>query len=65
MLPPLWQKVALFNPIVYLASAGSAGASTAYPTLTSLSAFSMIAAFMLACFAVVWVIFRTGYKLKA
>jgi ABC-2 type transport system permease protein len=31
MLPPFWQTVTLFNPVVYL-SAASAGASTAWPT---------------------------------
>jgi ABC-2 type transport system permease protein len=34
MLPPFWQTVALFNPVVYL-SAASAGASTAWPTSVS------------------------------
>ena len=64
MLPPVWQKVALFNPIVYLIS-GFRWSFYGISDVNIVVSFSMIAAFMLACFAVVWVIFRTGYKLKA
>ena len=64
MLPPVWQKVALFNPIVYLIS-GFRWSFYGISDVNIVVSFSMIAAFLLACFAVVWVIFRTGYKLKA
>ena len=64
MLPPLWQKVALFNPIVYLIS-GFRWSFYGISDVNIVVSFSMIAAFLLACFAAVWVIFRTGYKLKA
>ena len=64
MLPPLWQKVALFNPIVYLIS-GFRWSFYGISDVNIVVSFSMIMLFLLVCFAAVWVIFRTGYKLKA
>jgi ABC-2 type transport system permease protein len=64
MLPPVWQKVALLNPVVYLIS-GFRWSFYGISDVSIVVSFSMIAAFLLACFAAVWVIFRTGYKLKA
>ena len=64
MLPPLWQKVALFNPVVYLIS-GFRWSFYGISDVNIVVSFSMIMLFLLACFAAVWVIFRTGYKLKA
>jgi ABC-2 type transport system permease protein len=64
MLPPLWQKVALFNPIVYLIS-GFRWSFYGIADVNIVVSFGMIMVFLLACFATVWVIFRTGYKLKA
>ena len=64
ILPPLWQKVALFNPIVYLIS-GFRWSFYGISDVNIVVSFSMIMLFLLACFAAVWVIFRTGYKLKA
>jgi ABC-2 type transport system permease protein len=64
MLPPVWQKVALLNPVVYLIS-GFRWSFYGISDVNIVVSFSMIAAFLLACFAAVWVIFRTGYKLKA
>ena len=64
MLPPLWQKITLFNPVVYLISGfrwsfyGAADVSVAV-------SFTMTLAFMAACVAVVWWIFKTGYRLKS
>ncbi|MCB1376457.1 MAG: ABC transporter permease, partial [Rhodobacteraceae bacterium] len=63
MLPPLWQKITLLNPVVYLVSgfrwsffgAGDVGIGI---SLLAISAFS------LACLGVVWWIFRTGYRLR-
>jgi ABC-2 type transport system permease protein len=63
MLPPLWQKVALFNPIVYLIS-GFRWSFYEISDVNIVVSFSMILVFLLLCFAAVWVIFRTGYKLK-
>ena len=64
MLPPLWQKVALFNPIVYLIS-GFRWSFYGISDVNIVVSFSMVLLFLLLCFAIVWVIFRTGYKLKA
>lgn len=64
MLPPLWQKVALFNPVVYLIS-GFRWSFYGISDVNIVVSFSMIVVFLLLCFATVWVIFRTGYKLKA
>jgi ABC-2 type transport system permease protein len=64
MLPPLWQKVALFNPVVYLIS-GFRWSFYGIADVNIVVSFGMIVLFLLACFATVWVIFRTGYKLKA
>ncbi len=64
MLPPFWQTVTLFNPVVYLVS-GFRWAfyeSSDVPVLTSLS---MISVFLVLCLIVVLWIFRSGYKLKA
>ena len=63
MLPPLWQKISLFNPVVYLVSGfrwsffGTADVNVGI----SLAA---ILGFLLACLIAVWWIFRTGWKLK-
>ncbi|HWM65056.1 MAG TPA: ABC transporter permease [Steroidobacteraceae bacterium] len=64
MLPPFWQKVALFNPVVYLIS-GFRWSFYGISDVNIVVSFSMIVLFLLACFATVWAIFRTGYKLKA
>ncbi len=63
MLPPLWQKVALFNPIVYLIS-GFRWSFYGVSDVNIIVSFSMILVFLCVCFAAVWIIFRTGYKLK-
>jgi len=64
MLPPLWQKIALLNPVVYLVS----GFRWSFYGMADVSvgvSFAMTMAFLLLCTGVVWTIFRTGYKLKA
>ena len=63
MLPPVWQKIALFNPVVYLISAfrwSFYGVSDVNVVVS----FGMILVFLAVCLAVVAWIFRTGYKLK-
>lgn len=64
MLPPLWQKITLFNPVVYLVSGfrWSFYGSADVPVGISLA---MTALFLAICLAAVWWIFRTGYRLKA
>jgi ABC-2 type transport system permease protein len=63
MLPEPWSKIALFNPVVYLIS----GFRWAFYGTSDVPVGISLAAtlgFLLACFAVVTAIFRTGYKLK-
>jgi ABC-2 type transport system permease protein len=64
MLPPVWQKIALFNPVVYLISAfrwSFYGVSDVNVVIS----FGMTLVFLALCIAAVGWIFRTGYKLKA
>jgi ABC-2 type transport system permease protein len=63
MLPPFWQKVTLFNPVVYLIS----GFRWSFYGLADVPVGVSLAAttgFLLLCLATVWWIFRTGYRLK-
>ena len=64
MLPPLWQKVALFNPVVYLISGFRWSFYGISDVNVGVSAAAILA-FLFACLFVVWWIFRTGWKLKA
>ena len=63
MLPPGWQTVTYFNPVVYLISGfrWAFFGTSDVPVALSLLA---IAGFLLLCLAVVWAIFRTGYRIK-
>jgi ABC-2 type transport system permease protein len=63
MLPPFWQKVALFNPVVYLISGFRWSFYGVSDVSVSISA-CMALAFLALCSVVVWWIFKTGYKLK-
>ncbi|KAF0809292.1 putative ABC transporter inner membrane protein [Alcanivorax sp. S71-1-4] len=63
MLPPLWQKITLFNPVVYLIS-GFRWSFYGVSDVDVVVSFGMTVAFMLACVLVIWWIFRTGYRLK-
>ncbi|MCC5958935.1 MAG: ABC transporter permease [Rhodobacteraceae bacterium] len=64
MLPPFWQTVTLFNPVVYLIS-GFRWSFYGIADVSLAASVGMIALFLVACLAVVSWIFRTGYKLKA
>ena len=63
MLPPFWQTVTLFNPVVYLVSGfrwSFLGVSDISPGIS----LAMTFVFMAAClFGIGW-IFKTGYRLK-
>jgi ABC-2 type transport system permease protein len=64
MLPPVWQTVSLFNPVVYLVS----GFRWSFYNLGDVSlaaSLGMTLLFMFICMAIVYWIFRTGYRLKA
>lgn len=64
MLPPFWQKVTLFNPVVYLIS----GFRWSFYGVSDVSlgvSVGMTLVFLTVCLAAVWWIFRSGYRLKA
>lgn len=63
MLPPVWQTVTLFNPVVYLISGFRWSFYENADVSVGLSVW-ITAFFMCACLAVIWWIFRTGYRLK-
>jgi ABC-2 type transport system permease protein len=63
MLPPFWQKVTLFNPVVYLVSGFRWSFYGVADVAVGTSLF-MIGVFLAICLAVVWWIFRTGYRLR-
>jgi len=63
MLPPAWQTVTLFNPVVYLISGFRWSFFEVADVSVGLSLF-MILAFLGACLLIVWWMFKTGYRLK-
>ncbi|HEY8384753.1 MAG TPA: ABC transporter permease [Porticoccaceae bacterium] len=63
MLPPLWQTIILFNPVVYLVS-GFRWSFYGVSDVNVVTSFLMILVFMLVCLAVIAWIFRTGYRIK-
>jgi ABC-2 type transport system permease protein len=63
MLPPAWQTVTLFNPVLYLIS----GFRWSFFEVADVSvgvSLAMISLFMLICLVLVWWMFKTGYRLK-
>jgi ABC-2 type transport system permease protein len=64
MLPPFWQKVALFNPVVYLISGFRWSFYGVSDVGVALSA-GMGVGLLAVCMAAIWWIFKTGYKLRA
>jgi ABC-2 type transport system permease protein len=63
MLPPFWQKVTLFNPVVYLIS-GFRWSFYGVADVNVGISLAAIVGFLALCLAVVWWIFKTGWKLK-
>jgi ABC-2 type transport system permease protein len=64
VLPPAWQTVTLFNPVVYLVS----GFRWSFFEIADVHvgvSLAMTALFLALCLGAVWWIFRTGYRLKA
>jgi ABC-2 type transport system permease protein len=64
VLPPAWQTVTLFNPIVYLVS----GFRWSFYEIADVRvgvSLAMTSLFLVVCLAAVWWIFKTGYRLKA
>jgi ABC-2 type transport system permease protein len=63
VLPPAWQTVTLFNPVVYLVSAFRWSFYEIADVNVAVS-LAMTLVFLSACVAAIWWIFRTGYRLK-
>jgi len=64
MLPPFWQTVTLFNPVVYLIS----GLRWSFYDISDVHvgiSLAMTLAFLCLCLSAVWWIFKTGYRIKA
>lgn len=64
MLPGIWRQVAMFNPVVYLISGFRWSFFGTQDVAVSLS-LAATAGFLALCLLVVWVIFRTGWRLKS
>ncbi len=63
MLPPFWQTVTLFNPVVYLIS----GFRWSFYGIADVSvglSLAMTILFLTVCLVAIWWIFKTGYRLK-
>ena len=63
VLPPAWQTVTLFNPVVYLVS----GFRWSFYEIADVHvgvSLGMTSLFLLLCLGAVWWIFKTGYRLK-
>jgi ABC-2 type transport system permease protein len=63
VLPPLWQKITLFNPVVYLVS-GFRWSFFENGDVSIGVSVTMTLVFLTACLCIVWWMFRTGYRLK-
>ena len=63
MLPPFWQKVSLFNPVVYLIS-GFRWSFYGIADVSVAVSLAMTIVFMAISLAIVAWIFKTGYRLK-
>ncbi|MNC93800.1 Inner membrane transport permease YadH [compost metagenome] len=63
MLPPFWQTVSLFNPVVYLVSIFR-WSFTGLADVNVVVSLAMTLLFLLVSLAIVAWIFRTGYRLK-
>lgn len=63
MLPPVWQKITLLNPVVYLIS----GFRWSFYEIADVPvgvSLAMICLFLAVCLGIVWWIFRTGFRLR-
>ncbi len=64
VLPPAWQTLTLFNPVVYLVS----GFRWSFYEIADVNvgvSLAMTGLFLALCLAAVWWIFKTGYRLKS
>ena len=63
VLPPVWQTVTLFNPVVYLVS-GFRWSFYGIADVRVEISLAMTLMFLSVCLILVWWIFKTGYRLK-
>jgi ABC-2 type transport system permease protein len=63
MLPPFWQSVTLFNPVLYLVS-GFRWSFFEVSDVDVFTSLAMVFLFLTICIAVIAWIFKTGYKLR-
>ena len=63
MLPAFWQKVTLFNPVLYLIS-GFRWSFYEIADVSLATSLGMILGFLTICMLTVWWIFKTGYQVK-
>ncbi|WBO23775.1 ABC transporter permease [Sphingomonas abietis] len=63
MLPQPWRAISLFNPVVYLVS-GFRWSFYGIGDVSVAASLAFTAGFMAACLALLWWIFRTGWRLK-
>ena len=64
MLPPVWQTISLFNPVVYLIS-GFRWSFYENADVSVVLSLGATIGFLLACLLVVRWIFKTGYRLRS
>lgn len=64
MLPPVWQTITLFNPVVYLISGFRWSFYEQSDVSVSIS-IAMTSVFLGICLTIVWWIFKTGYRLRS
>ena len=64
MLPEVWQKITLFNPVVYLVS-GFRWSFYGVSDVGVAISLGMTLGFMFVCLGVIWWVFRTGWRLRS
>jgi ABC-2 type transport system permease protein len=64
MLPPIWQKITLLNPVLYLIS-GFRWSFYGISDVQVGTSLGMIMVFLVICLTLVWWIFKTGYRIKS
>ncbi|MDD2740591.1 MAG: ABC transporter permease [Methylomonas lenta] len=63
MLPPIWQKISLFNPVVYLISAFR-WSFYGVADVDVVMSIGMTCGFLIVCLTFVWWVFKSGYKIR-
>lgn len=63
MLPPFWQTITFFNPVLYLVS-GFRWSFYEVSDVNVAVSLGVISFFLVSCISIVWWIFKTGYQVK-